>query len=60
MFGRRNRELSSAKPHPATLRDYSDQDLKSLLDQYEVIDRRLLEGVCAEILRRQLNLEGPR
>lgn len=55
MFGRKNRELNLSKPEPATLRDYSDEDLKNLLDQYETIDRRLMAGVCAEILRRQLS-----
>lgn len=56
MFSRKNREIDSSKPEPSSIRAYSDEDLKNLLDQYEIIDRRLLAGVCAEILRRQLNI----
>ena len=58
MFGRKDRELNSSKPEPSSLREYSNDDLKNLLDQYETIDRRLLAGVCAEILRRQVCERG--
>ena len=56
MFSRKNREINSSKPSPSSIRHYSDEELKNLLDQYEIIDSRLMNGVCAEILRRQLNI----
>ncbi len=46
--------INNKKEH---LKDYSDQELYSFLQQNETIDSGVLACVCAEVLRRRIEFE---
>jgi len=47
--------LQSLGFEPKRIRNYTDDELKKMLEANESLDLRILTGVCSEILRRKIN-----